>query len=377
MENTKYNVPVVLTHINDDSHNFKPLPAPTGEYPYRLNIEKILGSKTSDIRDRMFFHMVGDTGSVRHSDFQATVAHTLGQQIAEHRNSPPAFLFHLGDIVYNYGEACEYPAQFLKPYQHYPAPIFAIPGNHDADINPNASSPYQSLDAFMDVFCDTHSRPVSYGTGVNRQSMVQPNVYWTLETPLARFIGLYANVTKHGTITDEQREWFINELQHAAIHRDEQAIIVCLHHAPYSADTNHGSSVAMIDFLESAFAEASMIPDAVFSGHVHNYQRFHRTYADGSVVPYIVAGAGGYADLHTIAFDDTATVKPLQRVNSDVRLAAYCDDRFGFLKMGIVRTDAGLKLTGAYYTLTQPNDTQAKLYDSFEIPLQRPMFSEA
>src|SRR5690606_18145753 len=287
------------------------------------------------------------------------------------------FLFHLGDVVYNHGEAHEYPVQFLKPYQHYPAPIFAIAGNHDGDINPSAPSPYQSLDAFMDVFCDTHSRSVSYGSGANRKSMVQPNVYWTLETPLARFIGLYANVTKHGIITDEQREWFIEELRDAAIQRDEQAIIVCIHHAPYSADTNHGSSITMIDFLESAFAEASVIPDAVFSGHVHNYQRFHKTYPDGSMVPYIVAGAGGYALLHNIATYDDLTVTPLQPEDNSVELVSYCEERFGFLKMGIVRTHEGLKLTGAYYTLTQPDDTEAKLYDRFEIPLQRSMFSEA
>ncbi|NGM67093.1 metallophosphoesterase family protein [Sphingobacterium sp. SGR-19] len=376
MENIKYNVPVVLTHINDDSHNFKPLPLPTGEYPYRLNLEKIIGERTSDLQDRMFFHMVGDTGSVRHSDFQATVAHTLTQQIAGHQDASPAFLFHLGDIVYNYGEANEYPEQFLKPYKNYPAPIFAIAGNHDGDINPSASNPYQSLDAFMDVFCDTHSRPITYDTSVNRQSMIQPNVYWTLETPLARFIGLYPNVTKHGMITDEQRKWFIEELRDAAIQRDEQAIIVCIHHAPYSADTNHGSSVGMIDFLEGAFAEASVIPDAVFSGHVHNYQRFHKTYPDGSMVPYIVAGAGGYAVLHSIARHDNPLVTPLQKVDNDIQLIAYCDDQFGFLKIGIIRTDLGLKLIGAYYTLTQPDDVEAKLHDTFEIPLQRSMLSE-
>ena len=376
MENKKYNVPVVLAHINDDSHNFKSLPVPTGEYPYRLNIEKVIGKRTSEIQNSMFFHMVGDTGSVRHSDFQATVAQTLTQQIAGHQDSSPAFFFHLGDIVYNYGEANEYPAQFLKPYKNYPAPIFAIAGNHDGDINPSASSPYQSLDAFMDVFCDTDSRPITYDTSVNRQSMIQPNVYWTLETPLARFIGLYPNVTKHGMITNEQRKWFVEELRDAAIRRDEQAIIVCIHHAPYSADSNHGSSLAMIDFLEDAFAEASVIPHAVFSGHVHNYQRFHKTYPDGSMVPYIVAGAGGYAVLHSIALRDNPLVMPIQTVDNDVQLVNYCDDQFGFLKMGIVRTDLGLKLVGAYYTLTQPDDVEAKLHDTFEIPLQRSMLSE-
>ena len=375
MEENKYNVPVVLTHINDDSHNFKPLPAPTGAYPYRLNIADVIGDGAAALQDRMYFHMVGDTGSVRHSEFQATVAATLAQQIEGHPDASPSFLFHLGDVVYNHGEASEYPAQFLKPYQKYPAPIFAIAGNHDGDINPLAS-PYQSLDAFMNVFCDTHSRPISYGTN-SRKSMIQPNVYWTLETPLARFIGLYANVTKHGHITEEQRQWFIEELREAAKHRDEQAIIVCVHHAPYSADTNHASSVSMVNFLENAFAEADLLPDAVFSGHVHNYQRFHKTYPDGTMVPYIVAGAGGYALLHTLAMHDDPTVEPLQFDDSTIELAAYCDDRYGFLKMGVIRTDKGIVLSGAYYTLSKSDDTEAKLYDRFEIPLQRQVLSEA
>ncbi len=49
----------------------------------------------------------------------------------------PAFLFHLGDVVYDFGEAQYYYDQFYEPYRNYPAPIFAIPGNHDGFIVPN------------------------------------------------------------------------------------------------------------------------------------------------------------------------------------------------------------------------------------------------
>lgn len=375
MMNLKYNSPIVLKERIDDSHNFKPLPMPTGAYPYRLNIAQILGDRTANIHDQMAFHMVGDTGSVKHSDFQALVASTMADQLSVKQGTPPSFLYHLGDIVYNHGEAHEYPSQFLEPYASYGAPIFAIPGNHDGDINPDTPVPYESLDAFMDVFCDTHERPVSFGGSINRQSMVQPNVYWTLETPLARFIGLYANVTKHGTITDTQREWFIQELRRAAETRREQALIVCIHHAPYSVDSNHGSSLDMIEVLESAFIVAGVRPDAVFSGHVHNYQRFEKRYKDGTVVPYIVAGAGGYADLHTIARVDDPTVEPLETDSSEVQLQAYCDNCYGFLKLEIEKTTVGLKLTGKYYTLSN-NEGKAEttLYDRFEIPLKRPTF---
>lgn len=371
----KYTGPVVLTDYMENPHGFRSLPRPTGSFPYHLNLEKIIGTAVGKLQDRMAFHMVGDTGSVRHSEFQQTVARTLAAQLADKAEISPAFLYHLGDIVYNFGEAEEYPAQFLSPYNRYNAPIFAIPGNHDGDINPTALNQYESLDAFMQVFCDTKPRRVNFGGSDGRMSMVQPNPYWTLETPLARFIGLYANVTKHGIIDAEQQEWFIEELRTAGTAGNQQAIIVCLHHAPYSADTNHGSSLAMIDFLQHAYSQAGVTPDLVCSGHVHSYQRFQQTLSDGTTIPYIVAGAGGYADLHRVADLDDPSVQALQGDGKTVKLVNYCDDCFGFMKMEIQRTSTGLKIIGQYYTLTTPTDSHASLFDHFEIPLKRSTLS--
>ena len=373
--------PVFLDHVVDDSHLFKTLPRPTGEYPYRLDIRKLLGDKSWFLKDRMTFHMVGDTGSARHSAFQALIASALTQQagLDVTLSDKPAFLFHLGDIVYNHGEATAYPKQFFAPYEDYPAPIFAIAGNHDGDINTDSDLIYQSLDAFVDVFCDTYQRKIMFGKGSKRLSMVQPNVYWTLVTPLAHFIGLYANVTKHGTIADDQFDWFVEELRYADSLRTNHAIIVCLYQAPYSADTNHGSSRAMIAFLEKAFEVANVKPDIVFSGHVHNYQRFTKTYEDGSVVPYVIAGAGGYADLHAVASVDDSRVEDTQPLLDQVRLENFCDDRFGFLKVGVEKKEEGLVLVGEYYTLP-PNvlkreGVEAVLFERFFVPIDHRTYS--
>ncbi|MCY4779138.1 metallophosphoesterase [Sphingobacterium sp. UT-1RO-CII-1] len=373
-----YKTPVVLKNFTDDSANYKPLPAPTFPAPYRLNIATILPDSADTLSENMSFHMVGDTGSVRHSNFQALVAKSLADQI---NNSPlekrPAFLYHLGDIVYNHGEAHEYPEQFLKPYSLYDAPIFAIPGNHDADINPTTPKPYTSLEAFMQVFCASEQGPIPFAPESSRHSMVQPNPYWTLETPLARFIGLYPNIVKFGTIDEEQRAWFIKELQYAKSFRHEQALIVCLHHAPYSADWNHGSSLAMIEFLETAFAKTGIYPDLVCSGHVHNYQRFAKQNADGSTTPYLVAGAGGYADLHGVAELSDPRVQPLSAVNKNtaqVSLEAYCDRSFGFLRLDIKKTKNDLLIAGTYYAFPRVFDPEAnmqpKVFDTFEIPIK-------
>ncbi|WP_257668807.1 metallophosphoesterase family protein [Parapedobacter tibetensis] len=372
--------PVFLNHMVDDSHLFIPLPHPTGEYPYRMDIQNLLGDKTRFLKEQMSFHMVGDTGSARHSDFQALIASALSQQAAADMTvgEKPAFLFHLGDIVYNHGEASEYPKQFFVPYEDYPAAIVAIAGNHDADVNPDAEFPYQSLDAFMDVFCDTYPRRMMFGGGSKRLSMIQPNVYWTLITPLAHFIGLYANVTKYGTIADDQLEWFVKELRYAGAERPNKAIIVCVHQAPYTADTNHGSSLAMIDFLENAFKVAGVKPDIVFSGHVHNYQRFTKAYEDGTEVPYVVAGAGGYADLHRIACVGDSRVTDEHPVFDDVRLDNFCDDRFGFIKIGIERKDGKLLITGEYYTIPRNimhGAGEAMLFERFFVPVGYPSYS--
>ncbi len=379
MTNMRRTGPVFLKSIPSDSHLFKALPQPTGAYPYRLDIRNVLGDKTWYLKERMYFHMVGDTGSVRHSVFQPLLASMLTEQAmaGEGVSQKPAFLFHLGDIVYNHGEAKEYPKQLFGPYEDYPAPIFAIAGNHDGDVNLDNEFVYQSLDAFMDVFCDTYRRKIMFSNGSKRLSMVQPHVYWTLVTPLAHFIGLYANVTKHGTIGDEQFAWFVEELRHADRQRPDKAVIVCVHQAPYSADTNHGSSPALIAFLEKAFKEAEVKPDIVFSGHVHNYQRFTKAYEDGTVVPYVVAGAGGYADLHSIAAADDPRVEDVHPAIHRVRLENYCDNQFGFLKIGIEKKDDGLLLVGEYYTLQMDKLHQSKveavLFERFFVPLKRPL----
>jgi hypothetical protein len=61
----------------------------------------------------------------------------------------PQFLYLVGDCVYFNGETTRYYAQFHQPYEHYPAPIFAVPGNHDGE---NLEG-QQSLDGFVRNFC--------------------------------------------------------------------------------------------------------------------------------------------------------------------------------------------------------------------------------
>jgi predicted phosphodiesterase len=363
--------PVFKAGTIDDQFKFQPLPEPTAPYPYHVDIEKIIANPPSS---KMVFQLCGDTGGILLPTFQHQVVREMTKQFEEPvpPEDHPLFFFHLGDIVYNYGQVDEYYSQFFDPFRYYPAPIFAIAGNHDADVDPLDIPAPPSLDAFMKVFCDSEPRQIPFAGDTNFKSTIQPNIYWTLKTPLANIICLYGNVPRFGIITKEQKEWFIKELKISADERHEKALIVCVHHPAYSADTNHGSSLLMQIFLNTAFEEARVIPDIVLSGHVHNYQRFIKQYPNGKSVPFIVAGAGGYAQLHSIAQPDDPAFPDDNPLLDNVLLEKYCDHAHGFLKISIEKTNDHFMLNGTYFTIPNPNDTnqQAILYDEFAINLK-------
>ncbi|QKJ32064.1 metallophosphoesterase [Mucilaginibacter mali] len=353
--------PVFKLGQPDDNYKYQPLPPPPGKYPYRLTHA---GKNTQ----QLCFHMVGDTGGMHDTEKQHRVAVEMTKQYLSAAHQPE-FLFHLGDLVYNYGEAGSYAQQFFQPYEKYPGHIYAIAGNHDSDVNPVAIAPYKSLDAFAAVFCDIEHRRVTFGGDTNRKSGIQPHIYWTLETPLATIIGMHSNVPKYGVVDDEQIDWFKQELKHAGAQRPNKAVIVAVHHAPYSADTNHGSSEPMINLLEGIFEETGIRPDLVASGHVHNYQRFQKSYADGKALTYLVAGAGGYDELHPLAGLHDPRYSAGSDLFSDIDLLAWNDTRHGFLKIDLEKNAGGFNLIGEYYIVDALPGAGGTLADRFLIKL--------
>jgi hypothetical protein len=266
-------------------------------------------------------------------------------------------MYLLGDVIYFNGRAEDYFAQFYEPYGGYPAPIFAIPGNHDADNGDDPSIP--SLKAFVDNFCAPAALPTPESQGT-RPAMIQPNVYWTLRAPFTTIIGLYTNVPPMGYFDREQLNWLVDELRAAP---PDDALIVALHHEPYGASANFKGSVRMARALDEAFMKAERAADLVLSAQAHNYQRFSRPW-HGRQVMYVVAGAGGYHNLHRMGSDVTPG---LQR--GDLTLEQFCDDRYGFLR---VTTAPGM-LRGEYVSVAGRGgkDAAPTVADSFSLALGR------
>lgn len=347
---------------------FRPLPPPTGAYPYHLSLSDVL-PPTKINADRLVFHIAGDTGGIKNPVPQQSVARQMESDFAGlDTPAQPAFFYHLGDVVYFYGAEEEYFPQFYEPYEQYPAPIFAIPGNHDGDLSRRMEGDgIPSLAAFVNNFCQSIPHHTRDALDAARSAMTQPNVYWTLNSPLATVIGLYTNVPEGGRLDDDQITWLGQELAHAP---NDRALLVTMHHPIYSGDDHHGGSAYMGAVLDEAMAQSQRTPDAVLAGHVHNYQRFTRQ-VNGRAVPYIVAGAGGYHNLHPLSRGMQAFAAELPAVvptAEDVTLETYCDTLFGYLRLEITRG----KLIGDYFTVPgfqDPAGVTATLFDSFTFDL--------
>ncbi len=266
------------------------------------------------------FHCVGDTGGFQNPAPQLAVAAAMATELDSDR--PVRFFYHLGDIVYLFGERAHYRAQFFEPYAGYGAPILAIAGNHDGDVEPGSGVP--SLEAFAGQFCaPTNLRSTCHA---RRGPQHQPNAYWTLEHDWVTIIGLYSGVPEGGQLDEAQLRWLTDELYAA---RPGVTLILALHHPVFSADRMHGSNLTLRDDLDRCFADASRVPDAVFSAHAHNYQRFSRVYGKRAV-PYVVAGSGGFHELHGLGYGVPAPPASFAAL-PELTLEAFQHGAFGFM----------------------------------------------
>jgi Calcineurin-like phosphoesterase len=313
---------------------------------------------------QIVFHSVGDTGSVVGPATQSLVADKMVTDFNETNAADvPSFLFHLGDVVYYFGEATYYYDQFFEPYRDYPAPILAIAGNHDGVVYPKDPAP--TLDAFLRNFCATTSAQSSDAGGLLRTTMIQPGVYFTLEAPFVRILGLYSNVLEdpgvisgengQNTVLDGRQIAFLT----AALNRVKSdkftgAVIIAVHHPPFTGGSEHGGSPLMLADIDSACTAAGVWPHAVFSGHAHNYQRFTRT-VNNYQIPFLVAGCGGHSPLSKMR----ATYRTPYKIDNTLTLDSYDDTDYGYLRIIVNATTMSIEFhpQSDGGTTKTPNDT--------------------
>jgi hypothetical protein len=357
-----------------------------------VTLEQSLGDRGKDVlksivsAKQIIFHAVGDTGNTRGPRDQAAVADKM---VADYDDpdprSVPSFFYHLGDVVYSFGEAQYYYDQFYDPYRDYPAPIFAIPGNHDGMVSPLTSTP--TLQAFLSNFCTAGQAPhrTPEAGELVRTAQIQPGVYFTLEAPFVRILGLYSNCLEDPGIISSQGDEFPylgqtqidflkTALKRVKTDKFEGAVIIAVHHPPFVAQISdngdgsrnvgrHGGSARMLADIDSACTAEDVWPHAVFSGHAHNYQRFTRR-LDGRETPFIVAGNGGHAVAQLTrkgmpTLRAPVAQKALSNGKDSVTFESYDDRDFGYLRILV----NGAQLHIEYHPASDGQD--AKTPDDF------------
>lgn len=340
----------------------RPFPVVQGLAEPALSLAAALGSKGGKIEaqitkaGQIVFHAAGDSGNTVGPKDEGLVADKMVSDFQEtDPANVPSFFYHLGDVIYSFGEAEYYYDQFYDPFRNYPAPIFAIAGNHDGMVAPGSTTP--PLQAFLDNFCaaglPSHRTPQS--GGLVRTAQIQPGVYFTLEAPFVRIVGLYSNCLedpgvisaqggKYPFLTDAQITFLQTALKRVKAEKFKGAVIIAVHHPPYVAILptvkvagKHGNNPLMLKDIDAACAAAGVWPHAVLSAHAHNYQRFTRAF-QGRETPFLVAGNGGHGITRLTRKGTQALRVPLDQPSlsngSDtVRFESYDDQDFGYLRI--------------------------------------------
>ena len=342
--------PVTGKNLAELNH-LEPLPAggpdPTTLPEPVLTLAQVYGDAgpakeaTITAAGQIVFHCVGDTGSVTGPNTQSLVADKMVTDFTEANSADvPSFFFHLGDVVYYFGEATYYYDQFYEPFRNYPAPIVAIPGNHDGVVY--AKDPAPSLSAFLENFCAAAPVHAADAAGLDRTAMIQPAVYFTFEAPFVRILGLYSNVLEDpgvisaqtgtagaNTILDTRQIGFLTAaLKRVKAEAFTGAVIIAVHHPPFTGGTDHGGSPLMLADIDAACTAAGVWPHAVFSGHAHNYQRYTRT-VGAKQIPFLVAGCGGHNPLSAMR----TTLRTPYPINSTLTLNSVDATDYGYLRV--------------------------------------------
>jgi hypothetical protein len=291
-----------------------------------FTLESALGAHARPVLDaidqagHIVFHAVGDTGAsdVRKYRKELRVADQVTTDCYSAPTSDrPAFFFHLGDVVYNFGESAYYFDQFYDPYRNYPNPIIALAGNHDSFVVPGTPADEEPLKTFVRSFASEHPVVTPEAGSLHRTAMTQPGVYFTLDAPFVRIIGLFSNALEDpGVLSSEGGKWpavpdlqldFLEaQLQRVLDDKYQGAVLLATHHpsftyAPPSTRPTRGdrhvSSTAMLRQIDAICKKAGVYPHAFLAAHSHNYQRYTRTVRLGGndlQVPFIVCGSGGH-----------------------------------------------------------------------------------
>jgi hypothetical protein len=219
------------------------------------------------------------------------------------------FMVICSDVIYPGGEVEEYADKFFHAYKDYPAPIYALPGNHDW---------YDDLRGFMFHFCGREVQPARPSPspfskaglrerlwrrdtrtpnaqrvaemqalrGDPAQQAEQPGPYYVIETGPIDVVAIDTGIVNR--IDAAQGEWLrdVSRSPKPKILLTGKPIYV---DGEYKASPVDGGPGGTVDDIVRDPACNYL---AAIGGDIHNYQRYPVD-VGGRTIQYLVSGGGG------------------------------------------------------------------------------------
>lgn len=206
------------------------------------------------------FAVIGDSGSGNANQF------AVAKQLTAWK---PDFVLHVGDVIYEKGEAELYDSRFFAPYRALlgDTVFYPSPGNHDYGR--------KNLDGYEATFEAPRARP----TDTER--------WYTFRYGHAQFFSLDSSMPF--SAGSAQTKWLAGELAASTA----KLKVAFFHHPPYSSGS-HGSSLNLRKAWGPLFEQHDV--QLVLTGHDHHYERIKPREdfaADGTPTTYVVTGGAG------------------------------------------------------------------------------------
>ncbi|MEU6414940.1 metallophosphoesterase [Microbispora sp. NPDC046933] len=301
-----------------------------------------------DLGEEFSFLVLGDTGEGDASQY-AVVPGLLKL------GADTSFAVIASDVIYPTGSGNEYGDKFFRPYKDYPAPIFAVPGNHDW---------YDGLGGFMRVFCDAHplsaeqrgfrlspdglrgllwKRPETIDEDALAEARrmrpnpgpALPGPYWVIDTGRLLLVGIDTGIK--GTLDREQGDWL------RRVSADPRPKILITGKPIYVNNAYHPCDIEGGGTVDDVVRDPAHNYVAAIGGDVHNYQRYP-VRVEGRLIQYVVSGGGGafMHATHTIPRVDAGGVH-----EDDFKCYPLRGDSLSFYSLLYSRR---LRLRGLYIT---------------------------
>ncbi|GMI24220.1 hypothetical protein TeGR_g12646 [Tetraparma gracilis] len=250
------------------------------------------------------FAIVGDLGQTANS--LSTVMHI-------HEDSDVAAILHAGDMSYSDCEQPRWDSWFsMIEFLAVSTPWYVCVGNHEVEYDVATGETFRPYEARFRM-PQVHEEPEYHEAKTEDQSCCPSegeydygNSFYSFEYgPSTVFFLNSYTTTSEGSA---QYKWLEETL--SAVDRKVTPWVIVLYHCPwYNSFSDHQGEKQEIDMkasMEDLFVKHRV--NAVFSGHVHGYERTHNVAFEelsATAPQYVIIGDGGNREGHAAGFLDS------------------------------------------------------------------------